>query len=84
MVVGGMVKGVILGHPGATHAVEERRLGVGVGRVQLMAPSATGGRTDSESPWPRSPPGRSHSNAVVLQLRPPITVRSAADPLRSA
>eukprot|EP01047_Picozoa_sp_COSAG01_P032647 COSAG01_NODE_2369_length_7814_cov_22.805185_9_plen_44_part_00 len=35
MVIGGMVKGVILGHPGATHAVEERRLGVGVGRVQL-------------------------------------------------
>eukprot|EP01047_Picozoa_sp_COSAG01_P023643 COSAG01_NODE_1437_length_10311_cov_11.678613_4_plen_66_part_00 len=36
MVIGGMVKGVILGHPGATHAVEERRLVVGVGRVQLM------------------------------------------------
>eukprot|EP01047_Picozoa_sp_COSAG01_P045299 COSAG01_NODE_4161_length_5283_cov_38.647184_2_plen_65_part_00 len=35
MVIGGMVKGAILGHPGATHAVEERRLGVGVGRAMF-------------------------------------------------
>eukprot|EP01047_Picozoa_sp_COSAG01_P108734 COSAG01_NODE_37647_length_500_cov_7.905237_1_plen_67_part_00 len=26
MVIGGMAKGVILGHPGAAHAVEESRL----------------------------------------------------------
>eukprot|EP01047_Picozoa_sp_COSAG01_P105416 COSAG01_NODE_34633_length_544_cov_1.276404_1_plen_29_part_01 len=29
MVIGGMAKGVILGHPGTAHAVEESRLVVG-------------------------------------------------------
>jgi hypothetical protein len=29
-----MATGVILGHPGTAHAVEESRLVVGVGRVQ--------------------------------------------------
>jgi hypothetical protein len=29
----------VLGHPGTSHAVEERRLDVGVGRVQLHSVS---------------------------------------------
>jgi hypothetical protein len=31
-----MAKDVTLGHPGTAHAVDERRLDVGVGRVQLF------------------------------------------------
>ena len=36
MIIGGMAMDMILGHPGTAHAVEESRLGVGVGRVQLI------------------------------------------------
>ena len=36
MIIGGMAMDRILGHPGTAHAVEESRLVVGVGRVQLV------------------------------------------------
>eukprot|EP01047_Picozoa_sp_COSAG01_P010905 COSAG01_NODE_471_length_16555_cov_14.196524_6_plen_119_part_00 len=35
LIIGGMAMDMILGHPGTAHAVEESRLVVGVGRVQL-------------------------------------------------
>ena len=43
MIIGGMAMDRILGHPGTAHAVEESRLVVGVGRVQLV-----GGAVDVE------------------------------------
>ena len=63
MVIGGMAKGVILGHPGTAHAVEESRLVVGVGRVQLR--SVDSELRNQSSHWVSCVPGK----PIYLQNR---------------